>query len=254
LVAGNADQTRAIYDDVPTGFFNSVDSLAEIFSIQLRLSRLEAALDTTKKLAALGHDIGALLSRLANTAAHHCAWPVRDRLEVLLRQRARAGGACVIELFPVFAMTDDTELHCRLAGMISAAISGQHAASARRQRAGAVAKFRHSASRRLRIAYLGGNFSRHATALLLSGVIEQHDGDRCEIMLFDYSVEDGSDARSRVLRAFDRVEILGNAGPRASADRIRREKPDILIDVHGYAARKRSEILAYTARSKPLCH
>lgn len=245
ILAGDADRAGTVYAALPAAFFDNADALAAVFPILLRMNHVDAALNTAEILASLGRDIGSLISQLANTAAHHCAWSVRDRLFTLLRQRARAGNPCVIDLFPVFAMTDDTDLHRRLAAMIAEAIARQHASLARKAGSPKAARGRHVSSRRLRVAYLGGNFSRHATTLLLSGVIEQHDRDRCEVMLFDYSAEDGSAARQRLLRAFDRVELLGNAGPRASAERIARARPDILIDAHGYTARTRSEILAY---------
>ncbi len=245
LLHGDIDQACLVYEAFPAELFLSASALAEMFPLQIRLNRFVDALNTVEKLFAFGQDVSSLLSQLANVTSHQCEWVVRDRVTTLLLNCARTQSSCVIDLLSVFSITDDTELHAECAGKVAAKIRSKHRATQKISDLSVKPRTIHTAPKRLRIAYLGGQFSRHATTLLLTGVIEQHDRDKFEVMLFDYSVEDGSEARTRILRAFDRVEFLRQAGPRAAAARISQEKPDILIDTQGYTAGTRSEILAY---------
>jgi len=91
---------------------------------------------------------------------------------------------------------------------------------------------------------LCGDFSQHATSLLLAGVLEAHDRERFEFFAYDYSAEDGSEIRARVKAAFEHFVSIETDGPAAAAARIAADEIDVLVDLKGYTERTRTEIMA----------
>ncbi|MCX7901675.1 MAG: tetratricopeptide repeat protein [Burkholderiaceae bacterium] len=98
---------------------------------------------------------------------------------------------------------------------------------------------------RLRIGYLSNDFHEHATAYLLAGALEQHDRSRFEIFAYSYGKDDGSAMRARLRQAVEHFVDVGAESARATAERIRADGIDVLIDLKGYTLFARPEILAY---------
>jgi protein O-GlcNAc transferase len=97
---------------------------------------------------------------------------------------------------------------------------------------------------RLRVGYFSGDFFEHATAHLISGVIEAHDRAGFEILAYDFSPPVEDEYRSRLLRAFDRLVPIGHMSNNAAAQRIADDAVDILVDVSGLTKRSRPAVLA----------
>ena len=77
--------------------------------------------------------------------------------------------------------------------------------------------------RKLRIGYLSGDFFRHATAILMAGLFEQHDRARFEIIAYSHGEDDGSELRHRLFKAFDRfIDITAPRRPRRGGTHPRR--------------------------------
>jgi protein O-GlcNAc transferase len=99
--------------------------------------------------------------------------------------------------------------------------------------------------RRLRIGYLSADFCQHATAALISELIERHDRDRFEVFGYSYGKDDKSAMRARITTAFDTfVDIQALPHPEA-ARRIHGDEIDVLVDLKGYTTYTRTEILAH---------
>ena len=96
---------------------------------------------------------------------------------------------------------------------------------------------------RLRIGYLSADFYSHATASLITELFERHDRGRFEISGYCFSRDDHSDARQRIIGAFDRFAVIGALSHADAARRIHHDGIDILIDLKGYTAEARTEIL-----------
>jgi hypothetical protein len=99
--------------------------------------------------------------------------------------------------------------------------------------------------RRIRVGYLSCDFYRHATAALISELIERHDRNRFEIVAYCFSPDDGSDMRKRLRAAFDRVVDIRSLTHAEAARRIHDDQVDILVDLKGYTRDSRMEILAH---------
>jgi protein O-GlcNAc transferase len=98
--------------------------------------------------------------------------------------------------------------------------------------------------RKLRLGYLSNDFYNHATTHLLVETIERHDRNRFDVIGFDFSPPNDQPAGLRIRRAFDTCHSLLNLSDAAAAEMIRQCGIDILIDLKGYTAECRTEILS----------
>lgn len=99
--------------------------------------------------------------------------------------------------------------------------------------------------RRLRIGYLCEMFHEHATAYLVTGVLESHNHAGFEIHAFSYGPPDSGDMRRRLVGACDRFHDVASLDIESLAERIRAESIDILIDLNGWTGNTRSAVLAF---------
>ena len=100
------------------------------------------------------------------------------------------------------------------------------------------------ASGRIRLGYLSSDFFEHATAYLLSEVLEHHDRSRFEVFAYSYGLDDASPARRRIEHAVDHFVDAQHLSERALADRVRAAGIDILFDLKGYTLGARNRVLA----------
>jgi len=104
--------------------------------------------------------------------------------------------------------------------------------------------------KKIRIGYLSGEFRQQATAILMAGLYERHDRDRFEIVALDAGLNDGSDMRTRLEKAFDRWIDINPLDDAQAAARIRAEEIDILVCLNGYFGDARMGVFAH--RPAPL--
>ena len=97
---------------------------------------------------------------------------------------------------------------------------------------------------RPRIGYLSYDFHEHATAYLTAAVFEAHDRDQYEVFAYSYGPDDGSPTRRRLVAGFEHFVDIGSLTHVEAAQRIRADGIDILVDLKGYTAEARPEILA----------
>ena len=97
---------------------------------------------------------------------------------------------------------------------------------------------------RLKLAYLSADFHTHATAYLATGLFEQHDRRRFEVVAYSTGPDDGSPLRTRVVGAFDRFVDAAGWPPHKVAAAIRADGIDILVDLKGHTERAPLGVLA----------
>ncbi len=97
---------------------------------------------------------------------------------------------------------------------------------------------------RIRLGYLSPDFRHHPTSLLLGAMLARHDRRRFEIVAYDLSSDDGSEARRLVLAGADRVVDLNGVDDDTAARRISADGVDLLLDLGGYNDHARPGILA----------
>ena len=97
---------------------------------------------------------------------------------------------------------------------------------------------------RLRIGYLSADYRNHPVGLIMPQVIELHDRARVEVFAYSLGPDDQSAIRARLRTAFDHFVDLVDCSVSETAERIRADAIDILIDLGGWTADGRPEALA----------
>ncbi|UVC10169.1 tetratricopeptide repeat protein [Rhizobium sp. TH2] len=97
---------------------------------------------------------------------------------------------------------------------------------------------------RIRIGYLSPDFREHPIAQLMAGVIESHDRTRFEISSWSLGPDDASAYRRRIVTGSNRFEDIRDLDVAASARLMREAELDIVVDLAGYTAHARPEVLA----------
>lgn len=99
--------------------------------------------------------------------------------------------------------------------------------------------------KRLRIAYCSSDFCLHPVAMLTAQLFELHDRNQFEIYGFDWSRDDGSALRRRVIAGLDHFIKIHHLSDAAAAQLIREHEIDILVDLQGQTLGARANMLAY---------
>lgn len=200
-----------------------------------RLKMHEEARECFKTAISVGGDAVQLTSGMAYEDLHACRWDhLGDDLPELMRMME--GGSGYPQPFQLLAQP-----------------------STRRQQLGAARRFAQhlfehlvplapvGAGRRagrIRLGYFSSDLHEHATAYLISQVLERHDRGRFEVTAYSYGVDDASAARRRIRQAVDHFIDLRQMSDRAAAERIRADGIDILLDLKGYTLGARNAVLA----------
>lgn len=98
---------------------------------------------------------------------------------------------------------------------------------------------------KLRIGYCSSDLCMHPVAMLTVELFELHDRENFEVCAFDWSREDGSALRQRVINGVDHFERIHNLSDEAAAKLIREKEIDILVDLQGQTMGARTNMLAY---------
>jgi protein O-GlcNAc transferase len=102
-----------------------------------------------------------------------------------------------------------------------------------------------SAGGRLRIGYLSSDLGNHPVGRMMASVIERHDRSRFEISGYSTGIDDRSPLRQRLTGAFDRFVDLSGVPDREAARGIHADGIDVLVDLNGFTAGARQQILAF---------
>ncbi len=98
---------------------------------------------------------------------------------------------------------------------------------------------------RIRLGYLSADFHEHATAFLIAGLIERHDRSNFEVLGYSYGPTTEDRMRARLSAGFDRFIDVSGMPHRQTAEVIRADAVDILIDLKGYTRNGRPAILTH---------
>lgn len=171
------------------------------------------------------------LSRALRLKEQACDWDgygeLAKQVENLARRTPQAA-----EPFLMLSVSDDPALHKEIA-----------MAAAPRRAVLTPDKTARRDGRKLRIGYLSADFHAHATAYLLTDVIDRHATDTVDVTLYSYGPDDGSEWRKRLQRhRFVDLRALSDAD---AALRIMKDDLDILVDLKGYTQDHRLGITAH---------
>ena len=97
---------------------------------------------------------------------------------------------------------------------------------------------------RITLAYVSGDFHEHATAKLAARLFELHDRARFEVIGISYGADDGSPARARLKKGFDRFVDVRPMDDDAAARQLHELQVDIAVDLKGHTPDARPGIFA----------
>lgn len=205
------------------------------------LRRYEEAAASFRQVLALAPRTPYALSSLVWSELFACDWRELEQHVGALREQVRAN-AVLAAPFTLLAVSDSpaeqrqcAERHVRetLGGAREPLWGGE--------------SYRHA---RLRLAYLSADFHQHVTAQVMTRHFELHDRSRFELVGVSYGPDDGSAARRRLERAFDRFVDVRAMSDAQAASSLRELEVDIAVDLKGHTADSRLSILAW--RPAPL--
>ncbi|MFO1328427.1 MAG: tetratricopeptide repeat protein [Rubrivivax sp.] len=164
--------------------------------------------------------------------AKQCVWPVYEPLPGLDEATMRAQTSALA----MVSLSEDPEQQLEVARQF---VRQKVATDLPR-----LAPERPYGHRRLRIGYCSGDLCLHPVAMLTVELFELHDRERFEIYAFDWSREDRTPLRQRVIAAMDHFERIHALDDAAAAELIRRHEIDILVDLQGQTLGARPNLLA----------
>jgi predicted O-linked N-acetylglucosamine transferase (SPINDLY family) len=213
------------------------------------LGRLEQAAASYETAVALDPHNSLALSSLVQTKRKICDWKGLDGLERSLIE-AVAKNKRPVEPLLLHYVADDPVLQRDNAVLYFRDFLKPSLAAAL-----ASMRFQHKprSRERIRLGYLSSDFRQHAMAYVMAELFELHDRRRFEVTGISYGPDDRSPLRKRIERAFDRFLDLRSASAEQIAHRIWSLEIDIAVDLNGYTALARPDILA--PRPAPVqCH
>jgi predicted O-linked N-acetylglucosamine transferase (SPINDLY family) len=99
--------------------------------------------------------------------------------------------------------------------------------------------------KRIRVAYISGDLRVHPVAILMAGVLEQHDRERFEAMAVSFGQDDQSDIRTRVKGAVESFIDARGLSDFEIASSLREREVDVAVDLMGLTADCRTGIFAF---------
>jgi predicted O-linked N-acetylglucosamine transferase (SPINDLY family) len=203
-------------------------------SLLYRQGKLPMAVESLRTAVSLDPSFAEAASLLEHQMRHFCDWRGLDSLSRSLIQMVERGSGGVNPFgFLCLGSTPEQQLHC-----------AQRWATRNVPYAMQTPAFNFEQSNQITIGYLSADFHEHATAHLISQLLELHDRHRFRIIAYSYGPDDCSPARARLVQAFERFVDIRDESFVQSADRIRKDGVQILVDLKGYTGDARPMILA----------
>ena len=244
---GNLDGAIACYGRALALNANHVDALYNLANALQDLRRLDEAVACYRRLLEINPDHAAAQGWLVHQLQHMCHWENLGRLaqrvlEVVDDDNANAPVAPVSPFTFLGLSTITTaqqQLRCaRRWADRYLTVTGERRCRPESHRSSAVKS-------KITIGYLSGDFHGHATAWLMAELFEKHDRGRFAIFGYSYGPDDCSPTRKRLVSAFDRFVDAQENSSAETASRIAADEVDILVDLKGYTAGARMDLVAF---------
>lgn len=161
-----------------------------------------------------------------------CEWPVYKPLPGISKNEMIMATSPLAML----ALTDDPLLQLLSAHAFVARTYGL-----KEERLCKVKQYHHP---KKRIGFASGDLREHAVGFLLPTMLQGLDRNRYEVYAYDFTVDDGSEHRKKLLSMFDHVRPVHTLTDRQAAERILEDEIDVMVDLHGLSAGARPGIFA----------
>ena len=198
--------------------------------------RNSEAIAMFNRLLQLNPDYDYALGLLAYERMHICDWTDLPRLTELIKAGI-AKGKRVCKTLALMSLSDSVADHFLAARIFAHNRFPQQATAFWRGE-----NYQHD---RIRIAYISPDLREHPVGHLMAGIFEQHDKSRFETIAISLGSNDNSRLRQRMENTFDHFIEAKNLASITIAQLMRDMEVDIAIDLAGYTADSRTDILAF---------
>jgi protein O-GlcNAc transferase len=196
-----------------------------------RLGRLDEAVKALETAVSLNPDYTEAVAQLVHQLKQLCDWRLTDKLTAQLIAAVSKGEPVNPFVFISLYTTPSQQLQC--ARQWAAAHLPACPSMPARAKDGLIT-----------VGYLSADYQEHATVHLIGELFALHDRTKFRVIGYSYGRDDGSAARRRVAESFDAFVDLERLSHADAAARIQQDGVDILVDLKGYTADARPEIVA----------
>ncbi len=219
------DQALAIAPDRCRTLNNRGEALSD-------LNRFDEALACHQQVLAQDMDFPDALADAAHAALNLSDWQAAASLGEQIKSRLEERRLRVPPLLPLF-YDWGSELQARCAKAYVENLSAMPPPAPRKGLGG-----------KIRVGYMSSDFRPHAMTSVVTELLELHDRSRFEVIGISTGGDDGSEVRSRIVKAVDRFAELFTAGDQEAVDFLRGLDIDILVDLNGHTLGARLGILS----------
>ncbi len=243
LALGRIDEALSSFAKAIANSQDPTDALANLGNAAMGARRFEMAAADFEQLVSLKPDHAYALGNLLYCRMHICDWRSYD--ETITRiTSALEENKQVIVPFASIACLDSA------AGQFSAAKTW----AADVLPAVSPAPLQSRDHKKIRLAYVSGNFRTDPLSILTVELFEKHDRGRFETIAISHGPTDKSLLRERLERAFDSfVDVVGKSDNQV-AELMRELEIDIAVDLNGFAENCRPGILALRPAPVQVAH
>ncbi len=205
------------------------------------LKRYDESIAHFDKALSLKPDIDWIAGDLLHTRMKICSWSgFAESLENISKKVM--ANEKVAAPFSLLALNDNCLLHKKSSEIYASNKYPKNLAL------GLISK--RPSQEKLRIGYFSGDFRNHAVSFLTAELYELHDRNKFEIIAFSFGVDDKSEMRSRLSKAFDRFFDVSSMPDLEIAKLARELQIDIAVDLGGYTKDSRTGI--FSCRAAPI--
>jgi protein O-GlcNAc transferase len=200
------------------------------------LRRYDEAAASYVEAASRNPELPYVLGYAAQARAQICDWTDYERTAQMVLDGVRAGRRVTVPFtFLLLSHDPAAQLACAKSYVRSNYSTAEFPRGKRRGRA-------HD---RIRVAYLSADFHDHATAYLITEMLELHDRSRFEILGISFGPDSTGEMRSRVRACTDRFIDVRSMSDADVATLVRDLEIDIAVDLKGFTLGARPGILAF---------
>lgn len=237
LALSRYSEALASYDRALALAPQRIDTLHNRGQTLVLLRRYEEAIPAFEAVLTIEPANPSASAGLANCRLLTCDWQGVAQIAERARKAAHGGDWSLLDPFAALCIFDAPADHLKYAR----AYVRRSAPPAVQPLQGRTAR----ASDRIRVAYLSSDFRNHPVVHLTSELYERHDRSAFEIIGISFGPDDKSEARARVVNAFDSFHDVRCTSDLEAAAFVRALGVDIVVDLNGHTQGARLGILAH---------
>ncbi len=240
-LAGNADQALECFEKSISIEDHRASSYMNMGVIYEEKRNKEKAIECYKQVLIKNPQFPEIWPGLVHNQMHLLDWSNLERGTNVIKQLLHNEYQGELLPFNLLSLPSISAIEQKKCGEIFGKFKFSHI----KRQAGLV-NFDHARrkNKKLNIGYLSADFRAHAVSVALVGVLEKHDKNKLNVFAYSYGKKDESDWRKRIASAttFRDIDQFTHL---EAAERIHADEIDILVDLTGYTANSRNEILAF---------